>query len=185
MKTLIAYNEYLTPFVPREAENFAVFVDNAEKIDKWGNFKMLILNTEDLGIPKATQLLQLQFSFLGRNFVIRELFPPQARKSVLQRCRGYLESGKFCLVIEGAAQMGLCFETSRLNPSETATPNPSTNTQSPPMPPQPESEQPPSELKYRGIPVQPSVSRATPLIKDGSQLRYRGTRYNTKVTKSD
>ncbi len=147
---------------------------------------MLILNAEDLGIPKATKLLQLQFSFLGRHFVISELFPQQARRSVLQRCRGYLEAGNFCLVIEGAAQVGLCFETSRPNPAlqvqAPSSESPESPTIEPSPKPEPESE-PESALKYRGIPVQPSAARAALTIKDGTQLRYRGTQYRTQVAK--
>ncbi|KGF72430.1 hypothetical protein DO97_08600 [Neosynechococcus sphagnicola sy1] len=82
---------------------------------------MLLLHDQDLELLGSSQSTSAEARFLGRVFVKKQSFPKISRQEALKCCRGYLDTGDFCVLVESSAELTLWFQKPAASPSQTTT----------------------------------------------------------------
>lgn len=79
---------------------------------------MIVISTADLNHSRAVTELPLQFIFRGKEYICKKQYSKPNFTAAIAECRKQLDEGLFCILVESASTIGLCFSSIRQGQSQ-------------------------------------------------------------------
>ena len=70
---------------------------------------VIVIDASQLPSASSTPEVPAQFTFRGKQYICKKKFPKPNLTAAISECRKFLDEGLFCIVVEGASAIGLCF----------------------------------------------------------------------------